>query len=529
MKNALLKRATAAALAGIMAISLASCGGGDTKPQTQQGVATDGKIFNTPTTVKIVITSSSSWPYQADWKIWKYFSEATGATFNIQAIPDTDASTKVNLLMTAQDTMPDLLYTDYKKTVDIHATSGAFISLSDHFDKLPNMTKFLDTLPEETRTELLRQRLSGDGKIYSAPIYGTHTIQNLRTWMYRKDVFEKNNLAVPTTMDEVYQVAKKLKALYPDSYPVCMRDGLRQFDPMAPQWKNNLNLYTYYDFKENKWCYGAQQPEIKEMIEYFLKLYDEQLVPPDYITINAKSWEELVSTDRGFIMLDYLVRLDFFNLSNRKDNPDYTWEIMEPPMADSASAQRKLAKTNVDYRGYVICNTGREDGVDNAFKLLDWMYTDEGSDLLSWGKEGETYEVVDGVRKFILPNPEETANQAYGVATTGLTQRIAVEANEASYSAEQQRQGHEAVKWNETNTNPTNWLAFDPAVEKDAQNLYSDCMNYTYEMISKFMVRQKPMSEWDSFQKGLKDMGVEQLLQYYADAYQNVTETKFSW
>ena len=529
MKKAIVKRIAAATLAGAMAISLAACGGGDKTPNAQQGTNTGGKVFSEPTTVKIVISSSASWPYQASWKIWQYFSEATGATFDIEAVPDSDATTKINLLMSSQDTMPDLLYTDYKKTVDVHATSGAFISLSDNFDKLPSMTKFLDTLPEETRTELLRQRLSGDGKVYSAPLYGTHTIQNLRTWMYRKDIFEKHNLAVPTTMEEVYQVAKKLKELYPESYPVCMRDGLRQFEPMAPQWKNNLNLYTYYDFEAKKWCYGAQQPEIKQMVEYFLKLYDEQLVPPDYTTISTRAWEELVSTDRGFIMLDYLVRLDFFNLPNRKDNPSYTWEIMEPPMAAGPSAQRKLAKTNVDYRGYVICNTGREDGIENAFKLLDWMYTDEGSDLLSWGKEGETYEVVDGARKFILPNADETANQAYGVATTGLTQRIAVEANEASYSPEQRRQGHEAIKWNETNTNPTNWLAFDPEVENDAKNIYNDCEGYTQEMISKFMVRQKPMSEWDSFQQGLKDMGVEQLLQYYTEAYDKVTQTKFDW
>ena len=268
MKKAIVKRIAAATLAGAMAISLAACGGGDKTPNAQQGTNTGGKVFSEPTTVKVVISSSSSFPYQQDWKLWKYFSEATGANFEIQAIPDTDAVTKVNLLMTSQDTMPDLLYTDYKNTVDAHATSGAFISLSDNFDKLPSMTKFLDTLPEETRTELLRQRLSGDGKVYSAPLYGTHTIQNLRTWMYRKDIFEKHNLAVPTTMEEVYQVAKKLKELYPESYPVCMRDGLRQFEPMAPQWKNNLNLYTYYDFEAKKWCYGAQQMCIRDRNRY---------------------------------------------------------------------------------------------------------------------------------------------------------------------------------------------------------------------------------------------------------------------
>ena len=33
---------------------------------------------------------------------------------------------------------------------------------------------------------------------------------NLRTWIYRKDIFEKNNLQVSTDLDKLYQVFKKV-------------------------------------------------------------------------------------------------------------------------------------------------------------------------------------------------------------------------------------------------------------------------------------------------------------------------------
>lgn len=484
----------------------------------------DGKPFTNATDISIVISSNSSWPYNENWKVWQYFREASGANLQVTAIPNSDINTKINLMMANSSTLPDLLYMDYKATVDNHASSGAFISLDENFDNMPNLTAYLDSLGPEMRAETLRQRTSGDGHIYQAPTFGTETIQNLRTWMYRKDIFEKHNLKVPTTMDEVYQTAKKLKELYPESYPVSIREMIRQFQPMGPQWRRNLALGPFYDFEEGKWHYGAQEPEIKEIVEYFLKLYNEGLVPPDYVSVEYKSWEELVSIDRGFIMLDYLVRLDYFNLPNRQRNPDYTWAVMEPPKARNGDGQSLLAKTNVAYRGYVICNTGKKEQMDNAMKLLDWMYTDEAMDILSWGKEGETYRVVDGNREYIIGDQDNGAMQEYGVATSGTYQRIDTAAFEASYSKEQIEQGHEVVKYSEVNTNPLNWLAFSEEDEDRRIDLYQTLESYCWEHISKFLLGQTPMSEWDTFQKGLKDLGVDELLEIYTKTYDRVVK-----
>ena len=38
-----------------------------------------------------------------------------------------------------------------------------------------------------------------------------------------KAIFKKHNLKAPETYEELYNVCKQLKALYPDSYPFCTR------------------------------------------------------------------------------------------------------------------------------------------------------------------------------------------------------------------------------------------------------------------------------------------------------------------
>ena len=166
----------------------------------------------------------------------------------------------------------------------------------------------------------------------------------------------------------------------------------------GPSWQKWFGLYLFDHYDAGEWKFGAAEPVMKDFVEYFLKLKNENLVPPDYITMETKSWEELMSTDRGFITLDYIVRLDFFNIPNRLENPDYTLALMAPPVPGIQGASALLQKTNLDFGGYCVCNTGKEEKQENAFKLVDWMYSDEGMELLSWGKENETYQVVDGKR-----------------------------------------------------------------------------------------------------------------------------------
>ena len=52
----------------------------------------------------------------------------------------------------------------------------------------------------------------------------------MRAWLYREDVFKMHNLKVPETFDELYDVCKKLKSIYPDSYPLCTRSAADWFD-----------------------------------------------------------------------------------------------------------------------------------------------------------------------------------------------------------------------------------------------------------------------------------------------------------
>jgi len=511
-------RILALTMAVVMLFALGACSnGGDA---TKNGTGADGEVFGANDNLDIIIGSHVSWPYNENWVIWDYIREAVGGNINVAAIPTSDWDTKLALMMANPADLPDLMHFSSKSSVDIHALSGAFIPINDVEDKMPNYKAFLERIDEVERNVLLSERLSGDGKVYSAPAHGMGS--GMQIWMYRKDIFEKHGLKVPSTLDELYEVCKALKAEYPDSYPLCLRSGINAIAMFGPQFTPYFNPYIYYDFDKGEWKYGAIEPAMKEIIEFLIKFQREGLMPPDFMTIESKAWEELMSTDRGFITMDHLVRVDFFTPIVRQVNPDFTLAIMEPPLMGKVDGQRLIARSSSDQNGYVICNTGDEKGISNAVKFIDWMYTDDAAELLGWGKEGETFENVDGKKKFILEGDGTDINNLYGLHTYGTYQRVDPEVYKEAMSEEQADMVDIASGYVEDRTNPKIWIAFSDDELKRREAVRPEIEAYTQEMISKFILEQAPLTEWDSFVKNIWDMGLEEFLDVHRSAYARV-------
>lgn len=535
MSYSFIKKTAAIVLSLSMLMSTAGCNtntkkeNDDSATQTGDQVSgktgnSGGKLFDKPTKLSIMIGSHPSWPYDPNWKMWQYVKEATNTELDITAVPNEEISTKVNLIMASRNQLPDLLHITNKGDTDKHALSGAFVSILDNLDKLPNFKKWMDTTQDSK--EYVTQRTAGDGKVYFFPTYGLHTINNMRAWMYRKDIFDKHNLTPPKDTNEMYETAKKLKELYPDSYPLAFRTGLGQFSVIGPQWKPYFDSGVYYDFVSNKWSYGGIEDTMKEMIVFFKKMYDEKLVPPDYLTITTQSWQQLVSSSKGFMMPEYIVRVDFFNQPARKQEPDYTWAVMEPPKATTSTGSNMMVKTNYEFSGYLICNTGNKERMDNALKFADWMYNDAAIDLLSWGKEGETYKTENGERQFILDDKGTPARNLYGIGTYGLYQVVDPTSNEALYSKENVENARKAITYLAEKSNPRDWVAIG---EKDADivnQVTNNVKTYSEQEISKFLLGQRPLGEWDNYVKEVKKLGIDQLLEIYDRAYKKATQSK---
>jgi len=511
------KKLTALLLVTVMLLSLAACGG-----ESSVGEVANNEPLTKDDVIKMVINSHPSWPYNENWKIWEYIADGSGVTLDVTAIV-TDPGTKYSIMFASPDTLPDVVGFSYKPDTDKYVNQGALVAFEDVEAYMPNYIAWRESLSEEEIQNNIKARRAADGKIYYSPVIGRERSQNVRAWLYRKDIFDKHGLKVPETFDELYDVSKKLKELYPESYPLCMRSGMANMGVSGSSWKPYWTPGFYYDFDAEKWCYGVVEETMREVLAFYYKMVQEKLIPTDFITINASGWQELIVTDRGFIMPEYQTRIDFFNSLARGNNPEFNLAAMVPPVANPETGVAMVSKNNIDPVGFTIANSGNEKRVANAAKFLDWFYTDKAMELVSWGKEGETFEVVDGKKKFITDENGTQANSLYGFSTYGTFTRMDPEAVAAFESNDIAESVDMVLEHTLPYANPTTYLAFTDEERKVMENFSTGLSTYAESMIMKFILGQEPLSSFDSFAETIKnDFNLDDLLEAYESAYSRV-------
>ncbi len=511
-----MKKIIALLIATIMMFALCSCTGSGGK------TVLDGTDALEPLTkddvIKIFIPSNASWPFREDWKIWEYMQEGSGATFDITSVPTSDMGSKIPILFASRETLPDLIAFTSNKAHATYAGEG-LVAFEDLEAYMPVYNAWKNSLTSEEYDVVVKPRVNADGKIYYTPGTGREGKTRMYAWLYREDVFEKHGLKTPETYDELYDVCKKLKEIYPASYPFMVRGGLDYLDIAGSSFDKWWSHGIYYDFDDEEWRWGATEDVAREMAVFYNKMVAEKLMPADFATMNSTMWEEHVLSEKGFIMPHLQLRIDHFNNIAKDKIPGFKMQAMVPPVANSEKGEALVIRGDIEQFGLSICDTGRADGIANAAKFVDWMYTDEAMELVSWGKEGETFEVVDGKKRFITDEKNSGPNTLYGFQLYGSFTRL----DPAAAAAVQSETTLESEKMVIEHTlpyyNPNVWVAFNDDEQDVVDEYYAAIRTHTQEMLIKFILGQEPISNFDKFVSDLNEMGVDKLIGAYESAY----------
>ena len=78
------------------------------------------------------------------------------------------------------------------------------------------------------------------------------------------------------------------------------------------------------------------------------------------------------------------------------------------------------------------------------------------------------------------------------------------------------------MQYLEPNSYPLLWLSLDEDEQREASQINDSLNAYNSENLTKFLLGQRPMSEWDAFQKGFENLQVDDLLEIYTVALNRV-------
>lgn len=390
------KKVTAIVLAGLMASSLAACGGsGGESSNSGSGSSNSGSG-----SLSVMIWDTYQEPGLTE--ILGDFTEKTGIEAEIQVVTWDEYWTLLSAGAQG-DSMPDVFWM-HSNEAERYMSNGMLLDLTDKIAESDSID--LSKYPEDI-TELYTY----DGKNYAVP----KDVDTIALW-YNKTLFDEAGIAYPTadwTWDDLYEAAKALT-----------KDGVYGFACSAT---NNQSGYynTIYDMggyviNDDKTASGYDDPNTIKALQYFEKMIQEGIMPSQQVM--SESAEDvllgsgtLAMTTQGSWMLsafknnEYIAancdcvelpkdaatgkRVSIYNglgwaASAKTKNADAAWQLIE--YLGSEEAQIKQAELGVTMSAYE--NTSEAWASSADFNLQAYLNMMDDMVIRPYSKQTVTWE-----------------------------------------------------------------------------------------------------------------------------------------
>lgn len=390
------KKVTAIVLAGLMASSLAACGGSGGE-SSNSGSGSDNSGSGS---LSVMIWDTYQEPGLTE--ILGDFTEKTGIEAEIQVVTWDEYWTLLSAGAQG-DSMPDVFWM-HSNEAERYMSNGMLLDLTDKIAESDSID--LSKYPEDI-TELYTY----DGKNYAVP----KDVDTIALW-YNKTLFDEAGIAYPTadwTWDDLYEAAKALT-----------KDGVYGFACSAT---NNQSGYynTIYDMggyviNDDKTASGYDDPNTIKALQYFEKMIQEGIMPSQQVM--SESAEDvllgsgtLAMTTQGSWMLsafknnEYIAancdcvelpkdaatgkRVSIYNglgwaASAKTKNADAAWQLIE--YLGSEEAQIKQAELGVTMSAYE--NTSEAWASSADFNLQAYLNMMDDMVIRPYSKQTVTWE-----------------------------------------------------------------------------------------------------------------------------------------
>lgn len=483
-----------------------------------------------PLDFSMLYSDQPLYPYKADWLLLTKLKDLTNVSLDMTLIPMSDYEQKRSLLVSAGDA-PLIIPKTYPGQELPFVSSGAILPVSDYINLMPNFQKKVADWKMDADLDTLRQ---ADGKFYVLP--GLH--QELwpdYTVVMRTDILEKNGIAVPKTWDEFEAALEKLKAAYPDKYPMSdrfMGKALLQY--AGPGFgTNQVGAWGYSDgltfnAQTNKLEFAASTDQYKQLVTYFNELVTKGLLDPESFT-----QDEDTATQK-------FVNGDSFAISGNSQNVVTYRNSMNETLGQGNFTEAKILLP-AGPAGPYIAGSRLENGIMISAKakddpnfvammqFIDWLYySDAGQEFAKWGVEGTTY-TKDASGKRAL-EADVNYNGLNPAGTKDLRVDFGFSGGVFAYGGTtdllQSMMSDEELTFQKEMASTMKPVAIVPPhpltdVEREQATLTNSALNdYTQQTTLQFILGQRPLSQWNDFVSELKGKGMDQYVDTAQKAYE---------
>lgn len=184
----------------------------------------------------------------------------------------------------------------------------------------------------EADPTLLKKCTNEKGELLAIP-YALDNFQQTQLIYLRADWLEKLGLEVPTSLDELYEVAKAFVEQDPDGNGINDTVGIALYKELYAGFGGAAGLMNGFGAYPKMWLKAADgslicgdvQPEMREALLFLQKLYIEGLLDPEYVAMDSNTIvEALVGGKAGIVLGEWWVPAWPLNMTIDR-NPEARW------------------------------------------------------------------------------------------------------------------------------------------------------------------------------------------------------------
>lgn len=307
---------------------------------------------------------------------------------------------------------------------------GAAIELDDLLaEHGSNILESFQDLPiEETKLRSVE-----DGKLYQIPFILDYP--PAYAWSIRTDWLDQVNLDMPETWDDWMEVWGAFKSDVDNDGNLVLPYSGDVYSLMPIFGMNVSNRYTMMIDENNQWTLAPEHENFRTYLEAVREMYELGYLDPEFVDrgvyVNNNSLQDAVNAGLTGSTFTWAEITRTATLALQEVNPDAKLEGITPPVGPNGDsgipARSAVTPTSV------ITIAAQERGIEaDLVKFFDYVFSPEGVITMSYGVEGETYDLVDGV-----PVLRDTVGTSFidareaGLNFTPLAHRFAPEAYES--------------------------------------------------------------------------------------------------
>lgn len=323
--------------------------------------------------------------------------------------------------------LPDVSSTSKGSAINEFGEDGALLNLSDYTDY---MVYYTDYMEQTNGGEAFCQNEDGSMYYFMDGFYNPDDImgaQSFTSFAYRFDILKENNLQPATTVDEFTKLCADLQSLI-DQGKIDTKYVIMNSTKDYAIYRGFIGLWHTWDclyYTGDEWSFGPIEDDFREMLAYLNELYEAGYIDPEFATLDYNQGVEKATTGTAAICPTlWAGSVAGWNTASTDENME--WGLAYLPDGKYGTSwkwgSKQDGKSVQNSMGIYI--NAEVENPEYVVAMIDYQYSDQMVELLNWGVEGVTYNVVDGEKVFVdeIMNADSPATKSaeYGLMSSSV-------------------------------------------------------------------------------------------------------------